>query len=303
MPAVSIAALRELIEQRFPDATPANWRAAEAVITGVGPLDRILPGGGLPRGQLTVWTPQGGACAMLRAARRCTVANSERAVWIGTAGTVVGAFWEEGPFLVQPKSRKDALKGAEELLRCGGFALVVLDGTEPEGTETVRLTRAVREGGGAFVAITPHPSLAKLRVESKILPHSYQWRRGPFDDPVDVQTATIRVRARAAGWNASADITVPVTPHDVRLSLEPGLADRRGLPRWPLPRPPHGHATRGRGGAARRVGVGGRPRPRRGARRARGARGVEGPGPVERPRGGRRRPGRRRDRRRHGDRA
>lgn len=231
MPAVSIAALRELIEQRFPDATPANWRASEPVVTGVGPLDRILPGGGLPRGQLTVWSPQGGACSMLRAACRAAVTNGERSVWIDTAGTVVGAFWEEGPYLIQPKSRKDALKGAEELLRCGGFALVVLDGTEPEGTETVRLTRAVREGGGAFVAITPNPSLAKLRMESKILPHSYQWRHGPFDDPVDVQTATIRVRARAAGWNASADITVPVTPHDVRLSLEPRLADRRGLSR------------------------------------------------------------------------
>jgi hypothetical protein len=231
MPAVSIAALRELIEHRFPDATPLHRRAAEPVVTGVDQLDRILPGGGLPRGQLTVWTPQGGACAMLRAACRSTVVNGERSVWIDTAGTIVGAFWEEGPFLVQPKSRKDALRGAEELLRCGGFALVVLDGTEPEGTETVRLTRAVREGGGAFVAITPHPSLATLRVESKILPHSYHWRRGPFDDPVEVQHATIRVRARAAGWNAHADITVPITPHDVRLSLEPNLADRRGLPR------------------------------------------------------------------------
>ena len=160
MPALSIAALRELIEQRFPDATPANWRAAEPVATGVGALDRVLPGGGLPRGQLTVWTPQGGACSMLRAACRSTVANGERAVWIDTAGTIVGAFWENGPYLVQPKSRQDALKGAEELLRCGGFALVVLDGTEPEGTEMVRLTRAVREGGGAFVAITPNPSLA-----------------------------------------------------------------------------------------------------------------------------------------------
>src|SRR6185503_15804137 len=117
MPAVSIAALRELIEQRFPDATPANWRAAEPVVTGVGPLDRILPGGGLPRGQLTVWSPQGGACSMLRAACRATVANGERSVWIDTAGTIVGAFWETGPYLVQPKSRKHALIGAEELLR------------------------------------------------------------------------------------------------------------------------------------------------------------------------------------------
>jgi len=231
MPAVSIAALRELIEQRFPDATPLHRLAAEPVATGVGPLDGILPGGGLPRGKLTVWTPQGGACAMLRAACRSAVLNGERSVWIDTAGTTVGAFWEEGPYLVQPKSRKDALRGAEELLRCGGFALVVLDGTEPEGTETVRLTRAVRDGGGAFVAITPHPSLAALRIESKIIPHSYEWRRGPFNDPVEVQHATIRVRARSAGWNASADITVPVTPHDVRLSLEPDLADRRGLPR------------------------------------------------------------------------
>jgi hypothetical protein len=68
-------------------------------------------------------------------------------------------------------------------------------------------------------------------MESKILPHSYRWNHGPFDDPVEVQHATVRVRARAAGWNAHADITVPVIPHDVRLSLEPSLADRRGLPR------------------------------------------------------------------------
>lgn len=230
MPAVSISALRELIEQRFPDAAVVQRRAVEPVVTGVAPLDRILPNGGLPRGHLSVWTPQGGASAMLRAACLATVAKGERAVWIDTAGTV-GAFWEDGPYLVKPKSRKDALRGAEELLRCGGFSLLVLDGTEPEGTETVRLTRAVREGGGGLVVITPHQALATLRLTSQILPHSYRWRRDPFDDPVEVQDAVVRVRARSAGWNASADITVPITSYDVRLSLEPGLADRRGLPR------------------------------------------------------------------------
>ena len=231
MPAVSISALRELIEQRFPDAVPAGHRSGAPVATGVAPLDQILPGGGFPRGKLSVWTPQGGASAMLRAACQATVASGERAVWIDGAGTAAGAFWEEGPFLVRPKSRKEALRGAEELLRCGGFTLLVLDGTDPEGTETVRLTRAVREGGGALVTITQTQALASLRLTSRILPHSYRWRRGPFNDPVEVQHAVVQVRARAAGWNASADITVPVTSYDLRLSLEPNLADRRGLPR------------------------------------------------------------------------
>jgi hypothetical protein len=39
----------------------------------------------------------------------------------------------------------------------------------------------------------------------------------------------IRVHARSLGWNRSADITVPVIPYDLRMALEPGLVDRRGV--------------------------------------------------------------------------
>jgi hypothetical protein len=222
------AALRALIEHRFPDATPVTHRTAEPVATGIEVLDEILPGRGLPRGRLTVWLPQGGATAVLRAACHTTVAAGERAVWIDGLGTVAGPFWEEGPILVRPRTRKHGLRGAEELLRSGGFTLVVIAGIEPEGTETVRLSRAAREGGGALVTLTTHASMASLRITSQILREGYRWRKTPFGDPAEAQEAKLRVRVRSLGWNRSVDFSVPVVPYDLRMSIEPGLADRRG---------------------------------------------------------------------------
>ena len=228
MSAAPLSDLRHLLEERFPDATPVTHRTADPVATGIGILDGILPGGGLPRGRLTVWQPQGGATAVLRSACQATVASGERAAWIDGLGTIAGQFWEEGPVLVRPRNRKNGLRAAEELLGCGGFSLVVLAGAEPVGTEMVRLSRASREGGGAFVALTPHTAMASLRITSRIVRESYRWRQSPFGDPADVQEAMIRVRAQSLGWNRHADLPVPVMPCDLRMALDPGIADRRG---------------------------------------------------------------------------
>src|SRR3954465_8530863 len=186
------AAIRALIEHRFPDATPVPHRTAEPVATGIGALDEILPGRGLPRGRLTVWMPQGGATAVLRDACHTTVAQGERAVWIDGLVHARGPFWDEGPIRVRPRNRKHGLRAAEELLRCGGFALVVIAGIEPEGTETVRLSRAAREGGGALVTLTTHASMASLRMMSQILRDTYRWRKTPFGDPAEAQDVMIR---------------------------------------------------------------------------------------------------------------
>ncbi|MEP6496180.1 MAG: hypothetical protein ABJF01_26135 [bacterium] len=234
----SIAALRALIEQRFPDATPLRGtpggapggaQTTEQVATGIGALDHVLPNGGLPRGRLSVWAPQGGATAILRAACHAVVANGERSAWIDGDNTMAGAFWNDGPYLVRPTSRLHALRAAEELLRSGGFSLLILSGTEPQGTETVRLTRAAREGGTALVTVGTSASMASLRLTSRLL--CYRWRRTPFGDPAEAQDATVRVSARSAGWSTHTDFPIPVTHHELRLSLESQLADRRGLPR------------------------------------------------------------------------
>src|SRR5215213_1764006 len=221
--------LRLLLEQRFPDATPVTHRTAEPVATGIQLLDQILPGGGLPRGRLTVWMPQGGATAMLRASCLSVASSGERSAWIDGLGTIAGQFWEEGPILVRPANRRDSLRAAEELLRCGGFALIVLTGSEPAGTEMVRLSRAAREGGSAFVALTSHTSMASLRLVSRIMPHSYVWRRSAFGDPAEACSASLKVRAQSLGWNKQVEFRIPVIPHDLRNALDPALPDRRGL--------------------------------------------------------------------------
>lgn len=238
MSAAPVLDLRHLLEDRFPDATPVTHRTAEPVATGISELDKILPGAGFPRGRLAVWNPRGGATAVLRSACHTTVANGERAVWIDTIGTIAGEFWEEGPILFRPQNRKNALRGAEELLRCGGFALVVLAGAEPHGKETVRLSRAAREGGGAFVTLTSHASMASLRVTSRILRESYSWRKTPFGEPADVQEVRLHVKAWSLGWNRETEFAVPVVPYDLRMALERGVVDRRGIP-FGFPSPVH----------------------------------------------------------------
>ena len=232
----SVSALRALIQQRFPDAAPLigqpdSATTTEQVATGIDPLDKILPNGGLPRGRLSVWAPQGGATAILRAACLAVVAAGERSAWIDGDNTVAGAFWQggDGPYLVRPPSRLHALRAAEELLRSGGFSLLVLAGAEPQGTETVRLGRAAREGGTALVTIGSAAAMASLRLTSSLL--HYRWRRTPFGDPADPRDATVRVNAKAIGLSAHTEFPLSVMHHELRLSLESVLADRRGLPR------------------------------------------------------------------------
>lgn len=227
----SVASLRQLLEQRFPDAAPITRRNAEQVATGIVALDRALPSGGFPRGRLTVWTPHGGATAILRAACFTTVASGERAAWVDAAHTTLGDSWLGGPVVLRPKTQRQALLAAEELLRSGGFAIVVLAGAEAEGTETVRLSRAAREGGSALVTLTSLTALSSLRVASSLDPRGYRWRRSPFGDPAQTTEVIVRVDARALGWSRHAQFSLPVLHHEPRLSLDPGLADRRGIKR------------------------------------------------------------------------
>lgn len=227
----SVASLRELLEQRFPDAAPITRRSAEQVATGITPLDRALPSGGFPRGRLSVWAPNGGATAILRAACFTTVISGERAAWVDGDHTTLGDSWLGGPVLLRPKTQRQALLAAEELLRSGGFALVVLAGAQSEGTETVRLTRAAREGGAALVALTSLTALSSLRLASSLDPRGYRWRRTPFGEPAQTTEVRVRVDARALGWSNHAQFSLPVLHHEPRLSLDPGLADRRGIRR------------------------------------------------------------------------
>jgi hypothetical protein len=231
----ALAELRAALADRFPDTLPIAYRAARAVGTGFARLDALLPGNGLPRGRLSVWAPGGGATSVLTAACCRVVERGERAAWVDGCGSMTGEFWWPGPLLLRPKGECAALMCAEELLRSGGFALVVLgsiDGTGRELAEgAVRLTRAAREGGAAFVAIALTVPVAHLRLNSCIAAENYRWRKNPFGEPIEPVAVTLRVAARSLGWSGHTELRLPVLSHGQRIALDPLRPDRRGVRR------------------------------------------------------------------------
>lgn len=227
----SLSALRSLIEQKFPDATPITRRTARPAATGIPDLDRALPRGGFPLGKLSVCESGGGATSVLRSACEVALASGDRAAWIDSAGTVTGVSWKTGPLLVRPRGAKQAVAAADLLLRCGGFRLVVLALGKADAltdADTVRLVRAVHEGGGAFAVLATHANMAALRLATRITPDAYRWRDDPFGDPAEAQEVRLHAEVRALGWHKQAMFTLPVQSHDLRLSLDPGVVDRRG---------------------------------------------------------------------------
>lgn len=228
---VRLAELREVLENRFPGAIPPVYRTAGGITTGLSALDRVLPNGGLPRGRLSTWERGLGSAAVLRAACLETVRGGERAAWIDARRTACADVSWAGVALVRPAQPREALLCAEELLRCGGFALVVLTGVETQGTERLRLCRAAREGGSAFVETSAEGHMAAIRIRSWAGRGSLQWERSELGEPIRVKEVRVRVRATALGWSREAEVTLPVASHAHRLSLEPSLVSRRGAAR------------------------------------------------------------------------
>lgn len=223
------SALRALLVERFPDAVSLAERGVRPLATGIEAFDRILPNGGLPTGRVVVWQRQhGGATAMLRATAAGLLARGERVAWVDGRNTI-GPHWTSGPIVVRPLNRDLALRAAEILLRSGGLSLVVLTGVDPDQTEMLRLSRMVHEGAGAFVAITERTLTASLRLVSSYHPDRFRWLPGPFGEAAQIESVAIQIEARSPGWAARTTIQLPVRSHDLRLSLEPDLADRRGL--------------------------------------------------------------------------
>jgi recombination protein RecA len=228
--------LRRALEERYGATLPVRYGSAQVVGTGVAALDALLPGGGLPRGRLTQWAPGGGATAVLRTACAAAVERGERAAWVDGAGTLVAEQWSASLLLLRPASEVAALLAAEELLRSGGFALVVLSGAGDRLARdgvSVRLTRGARAGGSVFVAITERAPVAQLRLKSRVPVDGFTWLHDAFGEPVAAQSVRVEVEASALGWSGHTAFTLGVLERGERVAAESGLADRRGARlRW-----------------------------------------------------------------------
>jgi len=81
------------------------------------------------------------------------------------------------------------------------------------------------------VVLARFASVAALRLRSRIAAEGWRWGVGPFGDPVEAESVTVRVQAKSLGWSGRTEFTLGVAHHDARLCLDPGLVDRRGARR------------------------------------------------------------------------
>ena len=152
------------------------------VPTGISSLDTLLPGGGLPRGQVIEWLGprSSGKTTLLRAVLASLRATGESIALIDPARSLYAPDWAgliagEGRFwVIRPPDPTEAAWCADLILRSGAFgAVALLASTHSVAGDrhdlllhravTVRLQRLAEEASAVFLTIG-HVPLAALRL-------------------------------------------------------------------------------------------------------------------------------------------
>lgn len=214
--------------------------------TGIAPLDRLLPGGGLPRGRSVEWLgPRScGKTALLRAALARRLREGEpvalvdggRTLWAPdwTGLETAGSLW-----VVRPPEPREAAWCADVLLRSGAFGAVALDTGEtgslaPRGDRApshapaalrrgpaVRLQRLAEEAGAVWIVLGPLP-VAALRLRFR--PGRLEPLRAP---PFGVLLPPFRPVWVELGEGRSAEVPL-LCPHPPDRGPRPAARDRKG---------------------------------------------------------------------------
>lgn len=220
----AIVALERQIEQI--ESKPRG--PGGSVPTGVSSLDTLLPGGGLPRGQVVEWLGprSSGKTSLLRAAFASLRATGESVVLIDPARSLYAPDWigliaGEGRFwVIRPPDPVEAAWCADLLLRSGAFGAVALLGSTHAGASesaegdpllrravTIRLQRLAEEANAVFLTVG-HVPLAALRLSFRAgRVESLQAAFGPLLPPV--RPIWVRVGKRGA---VEVPLLCPVPP-------------------------------------------------------------------------------------------
>jgi len=222
-----------LLRQQLADVLDLPKPDAPGLATGVRELDAVLPGEGVPRGRLTEISGAlgSGKTTFVRCIVERTVDEGLWVAYVDASRTLAPRDWAHlgefaGVWMIRPRDAGRASWCADVLLRCGAFALVVLDGA-PMLTRAiaVRLTRLARESNAALIAIGDEGG-------SSMIPGSLR-----------LTTTGRERRSRRAASAAPSTITITVEKGGVRQSVEvscgiglarrlcshPEVPDRRGV--------------------------------------------------------------------------
>lgn len=239
--------------------------------TGVDALDARLAGGGLPRGRLTevVGARGSGKATLLRQIVARTLSEAGWVAYVDATRTLAPRDWAhlggEGLWMIRPRDPSRAAWCADVLLRCGAFALVVIDsGPVLSRAVAVRLTSLAREAGAALVIAGEEGRTSLVggavrlrvargagcgagdagRMESRVarsqqrIPHppSRVPRPVPRDHPPPTRRMTVVVEKGGAGNHRTVEVSCAIGVAR-RLCTHPEVPDRRGVARRQTGRP------------------------------------------------------------------
>jgi hypothetical protein len=209
--ATQVAELRALLREQHPSAQVLDAPEYGILPSGLDPLDQLLPGG-LPRGALTLFT--GRSSSGKTGAALSYVAEWTRqggtAAWLHAGGLSASAAGHAGVDLrrvlqVRSRSRQQAFRCADYLLRWQAFGLVVVDwvGRAGRGANWSRLHRLVTGSRTALLVLAwPLPEADPLRyTASAHLGFDRRGGRGGGGAGV-VEAELIRSRFNRAGGRA-----------------------------------------------------------------------------------------------------
>ncbi|MFH2006858.1 MAG: hypothetical protein ABI333_09770 [bacterium] len=233
-----ISELQAQLRARFPAAAPVLARPETVLSTGVDALDRLLPHGGLPRGQVTEWVAarSGGSATLLRQLVWRTV-QREKVALVDAGRTLAAADWVEvapagsdALTFVRPSDPRDGPWCADLLLRTGLFALVVLDGAAPPRQAAQRFAHLARESSSALLVVLPSDAgrrgggaaLASVRLQ--LTPTSPTLTGRNTTPP---RTAPMTAALIKGGTPAQVEVPRETVPTH-RLCAHPLVPDRRG---------------------------------------------------------------------------
>lgn len=174
---IRISALRELLQERFPQACRT---AAGVLPTGIDAVDAAA--GGLPRAALTeivCRAPSCGSQLLLGQVLRSARSRGERMALVDADDRFDPAFWPDESLAalvwVRCSAPEQAVPAADVLARDANLSCLALDlrGTAPAVLRRVppaawyRLQRAVEQSAVALVVLTPVPLVpsAQLRLD------------------------------------------------------------------------------------------------------------------------------------------
>lgn len=226
----------ESLRAQVADVVRASRPAGPAWATGVPSLDGAL-GGGLPRGRITevVGSLGAGRATLLRGVIRGVLESGGWVAWIDARRTAAPGSWAgigKRLVMVRPLDARRGAWCADQLLRSGVFALVVLDGAPPlQRVQGVRLSGLARERDAAFVIIADTSTTSRiggairLRIESgraesgrAVRERVHETRRG-FSVIVEKGAALRTVEVKSAVVLAR------------RMCTDSEIPDRRGVAR------------------------------------------------------------------------